>query len=156
MLDSLSGARQSLTGQRGRAVLVHFFATWCDSCRREMPSLKRLTGQLGGWRLTVLAIDTGEPDARVRRFFEKQPVNFPVLLDRDRAVSKSWQVALLPTTFLLDSQLRPRFVVEGDFDWDSPAARKAIGGMLGAGHDRAPARSPSQVLIAKLISEESE
>jgi hypothetical protein len=47
------------------------------------------------------------------------PVDFPILLDRDRAVAKAWNVATLPTTFVLDGGLRPRFVVETDYAWDS-------------------------------------
>jgi peroxiredoxin len=54
----------------------------------------------------------------VRRFFDKLPVDFPVLLDRDKAAAKSWGVDQLPTTFLLDGTLTPRFVIVGDFDWD--------------------------------------
>ena len=46
------------------------------------------------------------------------PVNFPVLLDRDRAVAKQWKVDSLPSTFVLDANLRPRLAVESDFAWD--------------------------------------
>jgi hypothetical protein len=44
---------------------------------------------------------------------------FPILLDRDRAVAKAWNVATLPTTFVLDGSLQPKFVVEADFAWDT-------------------------------------
>ena len=60
-----------------------------------------------------------DADQRVQRFFEAAPVDFPVLLDRERAVAKAWQVATLPTTFVLDAGLRPRFVVETDYAWDA-------------------------------------
>jgi len=45
------------------------------------------------------------------------PADFAVLLDRDRAVTKAWQVSALPTTFVLDAELAPRLFVEGDLDW---------------------------------------
>jgi thiol-disulfide isomerase/thioredoxin len=117
VLDNLNGASESLKDHQGRVVLVHFFATWCEPCREEMAALRRLAERASA-RPLVLAVDVGEVDIRVRRFFEKSPVNFPVLLDRDKAAAKSWSVDQLPTTFLLDGTLTPRFVIVGDFDWD--------------------------------------
>ncbi len=124
-LDSLSGESKSLKDQKGRVVLVQFFATWCEPCREEIASLQRLSERASAWPL-VLAVDVGEVDIRVQRFFEKLPVNFPVLLDRDKAAAKSWGVDQLPTTFLLDATLTPRFVIVGDFDWDRADMDKLI------------------------------
>jgi peroxiredoxin len=116
-LPATSGSEVALESARGHAVLVHFFATWCESCREELPALNRLAKRDGDVRLVAIAV--ADPDQRVQRFFATMPVDFPVLLDRDRAVAKAWQVATLPTTFVLDGALRPRFVVETDFAWDT-------------------------------------
>ena len=126
VLDSLARDRISLAGQGDRVVLVHFFATWCEPCRDEMAALQRLTARFAPDRLKILAINVGEPDSRVRRFFDALPIDFPILLDRDKAVTKSWQVATLPTTFVLDRTLAPRFVVEGDLDWASADANQKL------------------------------
>jgi thiol-disulfide isomerase/thioredoxin len=99
-------------------VLVHFFATWCEPCREELPALNRLAARAGG-NVTVLAIAVADADSSVQRFFATTPVDFPILLDRDRAVARAWNVTTLPTTFVLDAGLRPRFVVETDYAWDS-------------------------------------
>jgi thiol-disulfide isomerase/thioredoxin len=117
VLDSLSSESKNLKDYQGRVVLVHFFATWCEPCREEIASLQRLVERASS-RPLVLAVDVGEVDIRVQRFFEKSPVNFTVLLDRDKAAAKSWSVDQLPTTFLLDGTLTPRFVIVGDFNWD--------------------------------------
>ena len=117
VLDSLNGESESLKSYQGRVVLVHFFATWCEPCREEIASLQRLVERASA-RPLVLAVDVGEVDIRVQRFFETLPVGFSVLLDRDKAATKSWGVDQLPTTFLLDGTLTPRFVIVGDFDWD--------------------------------------
>ncbi len=117
-LEDLSRQPISLNAQTGRIVLVHFFATWCEPCRDELPALRRLVDRSDPAQLHVLAISVAEVDARVRNFIEKIPVNFPVLLDRDRAVTKSWNVSSLPTTFILDRDLKPRLFVERDYDWD--------------------------------------
>lgn len=117
VLDSLNGESKNLKDYQGRVVLVHFFATWCEPCREEIASLQRLVERASA-RPLVLAVDVGEVDIRVRRFFGKSSVDFSVLLDRNKATAKSWGIDQLPTTFLLDGTLIPRFVIVGDFDWD--------------------------------------
>ena len=117
-LPNTAGANVALEAARGNVVLVHFFATWCETCREELPALNRLAARANG-EVKVLAIAVADADQRVRRFVENVPVVFPILLDRDRAVAKAWQVATLPTSFVLDADLRPSFVVETDCAWDS-------------------------------------
>jgi peroxiredoxin len=117
-LPDTAGADVALVAVGGQTVLVHFFATWCEPCREELPALNRLTARAKG-NVKVLAISVAEVDLRVRRFIETTPVSFPVLLDRERAVAKAWNVSTLPTTFVLDANLRPKLVVEADFAWDT-------------------------------------
>jgi thiol-disulfide isomerase/thioredoxin len=117
-LPTIDGATAKLESARGHVVLVHFFATWCEPCREELPALSRLAARAGG-DVTVLAIAVADADRSVQRFFATTSVDFPILLDRDRVVAKAWKVATLPTTFVLDAGLRPRFVVETDNAWDS-------------------------------------
>ena len=103
----------------GKVVLVHFFATWCESCRPELESLSNLRARTGD-RVAVLAVSVAEPPIRLRRYFEKNPVNFPVALDADRAATKAWGVNVLPTTFVLDPSGAVRLQVEGEIDWSRP------------------------------------
>jgi peroxiredoxin len=117
-LPTIGGAAAALEAARGYVILVHFFATWCESCREELPALNRLAVRAGG-NVTVLAIAVADADRSVQRFFATTPVDFQILLDRDRAVAKAWNVATLPTTFVLDAELRPKFVVAADYAWDS-------------------------------------
>lgn len=117
-LDALSKERIGLATFLDQVLVVHFFATWCEPCRAEMAALQRVADRFAQKPVTILAISVAELDIRVRRFFDSQPVNFPVLLDRDRSVAKAWQVSTLPTTFILDRSLKPRFVAEGEFEWD--------------------------------------
>lgn len=125
-LDDLHGNRRDLQTFAGKIVLVHFFATWCEPCVREIGSLQRLAVATRGKPVVIVAVDVAEVDLRVRAFFEKHPVDFTVLLDRDRAVSKSWDVSALPTTFVLDANLTPKLFIEGDLDWSQPDVLTAI------------------------------
>lgn len=113
-LHDLNGKSVALNTFKGRTVLVHFFATWCEPCREELPALNRFLGR-GSPSVSVIAISVAEVDPRVQRFFERMPVAFPVLLDRDRAVAKSWNISALPTTYVLDADMTPILLVEEDF-----------------------------------------
>jgi thiol-disulfide isomerase/thioredoxin len=118
VLRTVRGAELDLNTLRGRVVIVHFFATWCEPCREELPALQRLATRSAEQPVTVIAISVGEVELRVRRFFQSTPVDFPILLDQDQAVTKAWNISELPSTVILDSDLRPRLAVEGDFAWD--------------------------------------
>lgn len=124
-LPDTYGTDVALNAEPGKAVLVHFFATWCEPCRDELPSLARLAERSDG-KLKVIAISVAEVDLRVQRFLQTIPLPFPVLLDRDRAVARAWQVATLPTTFVLDPRLRPTLFVESDLAWDKTDPKQLI------------------------------
>jgi thiol-disulfide isomerase/thioredoxin len=136
-LDDLHGTPRDLQAFKGNVVLLHFFATWCEPCVREMTSLQRLTSIVRDKPLRIVAIDVAEVDLRVRAFFEKLPVNFPVLLDRDRAVTKAWQVSALPSTVVLAPDLTPRLFIEGDLDWSRPDVLATIATLYPAAARRA-------------------
>jgi peroxiredoxin len=128
-LQNLNGENVSLKALKGRTVLVHFFATWCEPCREELPALNRFL-ERSAPNASVVAISVAEVDPRVKRFFEAMPVNFPVLLDRDRAIARSWKISTLPTTYVLDANMKPRLVVEADFAWDAVELEPATGTLI--------------------------
>jgi peroxiredoxin len=128
-LQDLDGKRVPLNTFKGRTVLVHFFATWCDPCREELPALNRFLTRSAP-NVSVVAISVAEVDPRVKRFFERAPVDFPVLLDRDRAIAKSWKISALPTTYVLDANMKPMLVVEADFAWDTVELEPATGKLI--------------------------
>lgn len=130
-LQNLTGANVPLKNFKGRTVLVHFFATWCEPCRVELPALNRFLDRSAP-HASVVAISVAEADPRVKRFFEQAPVNFPVLLDRDRTIAKSWKISTLPTTYVLDVNMTPVLVVEADFAWDSVEVEPATGKLIKA------------------------
>ena len=117
-LDAPPGATFSLSGQAGDAILVHFFASWCEPCREELPALHRLAERASP-RLKVVGIAVADTDSRLRRLLAETGVTFPVLLDRDRVVARAWSVSALPSTVVLDASRQARLVVESDFAWDS-------------------------------------
>jgi thiol-disulfide isomerase/thioredoxin len=129
-LRDVDGREHRLESYRGKVVLLNFWAVWCEPCRKEMPSLDRLGKSLAQEPFAILAIDLGDTDAAVRRFLDQVPVGFPVLLDRDLAVSRAWGVKLLPVTVVLDPEGRPKYRAIGEVDWDDPAIAKRLRALL--------------------------
>jgi thiol-disulfide isomerase/thioredoxin len=115
---------------RGRAVLLNFWASWCEPCRAEMPTLQQVADFYGPERLLVLAINFKEPAARALQFAKTTGVTLPVLLDQDGKAAKNWGVKVFPTTLMMDSAGRPRLRVKGEVDWTGREAEKLIAGLL--------------------------
>lgn len=104
VLPDLAGKVVSLSSYRGKPVLVNFWATWCDSCKEEMPALQELSGRSGG-RYAVIAVSLDEDLAAVPRFAKAYRLNFPILL-ADREVVDGYAVRGLPTAYLIDADGR--------------------------------------------------
>jgi thiol-disulfide isomerase/thioredoxin len=129
-LTDAAHAPWDLASLKGRVVLVHFWATWCEPCIPELTALNQLAAHYGDRPVTILAVNVGEVDARVRRFLDKLPVTFPVVLDRDKSVTKAWDVDALPATFVLDDALKPKLHAIGEVDWTSPETARRIDALV--------------------------
>lgn len=66
----------------GEAIVVHFWATWCPSCKEELAVLGRAVTACADVPVRVVAVDVGEDAKTVRRFFGDRPPGIPLLLDR--------------------------------------------------------------------------
>ncbi|MBL8317926.1 MAG: TlpA family protein disulfide reductase [Burkholderiaceae bacterium] len=108
---------------RGRAVILNFWATWCEPCRAEMPALETLAARHRADALVVLTVNFRESEATIRRFLEQQPITLPILLDPTGHTTRAWTPGVFPSTVLIDRQGRPRRIVVGEFDWSGGEAR---------------------------------
>lgn len=129
-LTDLRGQSWSLSAQRGRVVLLNFWATWCEPCRAEMPALQALAERLGPARLAVIGVNYQESEARIERFVAAAALTFPVLLDRDGAATRAWTRRIFPTSVLVGPDGRARQVIVGEFDWNGPQAASLITALL--------------------------
>jgi thiol-disulfide isomerase/thioredoxin len=115
---------------RGRAVLLNFWASWCEPCRAEMPTLQQVADFYGPDKLLVLAINFKEPAARALQFAKTTGVTLPVLLDLKGEAARRWGVKVFPTTLSIDRLGKPRQRIQGEVDWTGPEAEKLIAGLL--------------------------
>ena len=101
-LQNLTGQTVKLSDFRGKPVLLNFWATWCGPCRSEMPYLQQISDNSAATGLVMLAVDAGENATVVQKFMTELNLTIPVLLDTDKAVSKSYSITAIPSTFLID------------------------------------------------------
>jgi len=111
-------------------VLVNFWATWCEPCRDEMPSIQKLKEKFADQPFDVLAVNVDEPEARVRAFLEKTPLGLTVVLDPGKPVTKAWNARILPGSYLIGRDGRVRYTVVGEMDWSDARAVKAVEELL--------------------------
>jgi cytochrome c biogenesis protein CcmG/thiol:disulfide interchange protein DsbE len=129
-LTDLHGTNWRLADLRGKVVFLNFWATWCQPCLQEMPSMKALDQRMpeGSFQmLTVLFNDRPEIAQNVVR---KMGLTFPVLVDANGVAARQYGLTGVPETYIIDPQgvLREKFI--GPLDWSSPAALNLLGRYL--------------------------
>lgn len=101
--DEGESGQVSLADLAGRPVIINFWTTWCVECRTEMPELERLHRAYPE-ELAVLGINMRESERIVQRFLEEVPATYPILLDRDKRVSRAYRVSGVPETWIVSPE----------------------------------------------------
>lgn len=129
----LAGNPVSLSEFVGKTILVNLWATWCEPCLREMPSLERVQSRLGD-KIAVVAISEDRGGSKtVEPFIDKLGLkSVKIYLDPKSAVQRAFKVQGLPTSFLIDREGRVLGRVEGAAEWDSPELLEVLKSFLGA------------------------
>ena len=112
-LHAMGGPNLRLQEQRGRVVMVNFWATWCAPCRQEMPHLNRLYEKYRGAGFVLLGVNVDDDTGKAAEVAAKLGVTFPVLLDTQKSVSKLYDVSTMPSTMLIDRDGKVRYVHRG-------------------------------------------
>ena len=101
-IQGVDGQVIYLSDLRGSPIFINFWATWCGSCRYEMPFIQEVYDEWSGQGLVVLAINNGESLSTVEDFMLSNNYYFPVLLDIDQDIALQYNVRAVPTTFFID------------------------------------------------------
>lgn len=101
-LKDLQGKTFTLSKYSGKPVLLFFGATWCPSCRAEIPAYKEIYATYSPKGLVVVYINIGESAKRVTRFTETNSLPYRVLLDEDENVANNYDIVGVPTLVLID------------------------------------------------------
>jgi peroxiredoxin len=129
-LKTLGGPNMRLQEQRGKVVLVNFWATWCGPCRKEIPHLNRIADKYKSSGLVLMGVNVDDDVRNASDVATKLKVSFPVLLDTDKRVSKLYDLNSMPSTMVIDRSGRVRYLHRGYQDGYEDQYEKQIRDLL--------------------------
>jgi peroxiredoxin len=135
-LGALDGGRASLADHRDKLVVLNFWATWCQPCALEMPSLEALWRRYRERGLVVVgvSVDRGSPRGLLEPYVRNLKLTFPILLDPDSKTSDGWRVTALPATFIVRPGGEVTGMAVGAREWNSAEMRALVERLLPGAH----------------------
>ena len=118
--DLATGRRVTLADYKGQVVLLNIWATWCEPCKVEMPSLEQLQKDLGprGLKIVAVSIDEGSADV-VRQYARDLGLTFGILHDQSGRIKDIYQTTGVPESFVINRAGKIEKKVIGAADWDA-------------------------------------
>ncbi len=121
VLTGLDGSHTSLGAFRGKLVILNVWATWCEPCRRELPSLENLAKLLDPDRFVVLGVSVDDDEHPVREYLIDKNVTFARYLDRGGvSIIERLGITTFPDTFIIDRKGQLVSHVVGERIWHTP------------------------------------
>lgn len=119
-LPTLGGGKIKLADYRGKVVFLNFWATWCSTCKVEMPSMQRLYNKFKAQGFEMLTISIDKDQELIQPFMDEYKLNFPVLLDPESEVAKKlYKTTGVPETFIIRQDGIIIYKAIGPRDWAS-------------------------------------
>jgi thiol-disulfide isomerase/thioredoxin len=103
-LPVVGGGTSDLNADRGKVVLVNFWATWCEPCKSEMPGLQQLADELRSQPFHLYSVDLQEDAPQIQAFEQQYGLNLYAVIDQDGDATRAYGVRALPSTFLIDQR----------------------------------------------------
>jgi peroxiredoxin len=124
---------RTLADLKGKVVLLNVWATYCEPCKKEMPSIERLHQRFRdkGLHVVAVSVDQGMSDSAVKVFADDLGVTFEMLRDTTDVIKQAYLWTGVPETFVIGRDGRIAQKVIGDSEWDSPAHVALIAHLLG-------------------------
>ncbi|MBI5203253.1 MAG: TlpA family protein disulfide reductase [Elusimicrobia bacterium] len=112
----LGGQALSLSGLKGKVVLLDFWATWCGPCEETIPHLIQLNGSRRDKGLEVVGVSVDDYPEDVPAYVKTHGMKYPVFVDAEKEVMDLYGVRNVPTTVLIDraGKVRGRWLGAGD------------------------------------------
>jgi cytochrome c biogenesis protein CcmG/thiol:disulfide interchange protein DsbE len=115
-LQDLNGQRLSLSQYKGKVVLLNFWATWCDPCRREIPRFVDLQKKYGNQGFQIVGVSLDDDAKAVPPFYQQYKMNYPVAVGNEKVAESFGNILGLPVNLLIDrdGRIAARHLGEAD------------------------------------------
>ena len=131
ILETVTGKKVSLKDFKGKAILLNFWATWCEPCKKELPSMQKIYEELSSDGVEVIAISIDRnKKKRVEKYIKKYNLTFPILLDPSQKVRKDYFILGLPTSYLIGGDGKLKGFISGAREWDSNASKEMFSTLI--------------------------
>jgi thiol-disulfide isomerase/thioredoxin len=118
ILNDINGETYDISKHRGKWIFMHFWASWCGPCRREMPTIQAISSEFKDSGLSIVLVNTSEDEDTVFDFLGTVAPDMNTLLDSDGTVTERWQPRGLPSTWFVDPEGKLRYIALGGRPWD--------------------------------------
>ncbi len=130
VLSDTTGKSWSLSGLKGKVIFLNFWATWCPPCREEMPSMEELRKKMESEQFQMLAVLYDDDPGEAAAFVNGYGYKFPVLIDPDGKMAKTFGLTGIPETFIINTEgvVVERFI--GPRKWNTKKTDDMLKGYL--------------------------
>ena len=145
-LPRVDGTPFDLKSVQGKVVILNFWASWCNPCVQEFPSLIQLVERFKG-EIVLVAVSTDENKADMEAFLKAFGLPKPgieILWDKDRAIANSYGVGKIPESFLIGRDMKLIRKVIGIDNWFTPDAVEFFADLIEAKKPVDTGPSPSR------------
>ncbi len=124
-LKDTEGRTWKISDLKGKVVLLNFWASWCDSCKEENPSIQNLiNAEKGNDKFVFISVLYKDDPSRAMEYMKANGFNFTVLID-DKNIANEYGITGVPETFVINKNGIIKEKVVGPIKWDSPDVRAA-------------------------------
>lgn len=121
--------RITLAEHAGKVVIIDFWATWCEPCRKSFPAYQKLSQDFGG-KLVVIGVSVDESPEGIRGFADATGAKFPIGWDDGQTAARSYEPPKMPTSFIVDGSGIVRFIHAGYSPGDEVRLREEVKSLM--------------------------
>jgi len=130
-LDSANGkGKVSMSAFSGKVVIVDFWATWCEPCKKSFPKLQAISARYSASGVVVVGFSEDDDKGGISEFANSFGADFPLVWDADKGVAGKWQPGSMPSTFIVDRKGLVRFIHRGYHDGEEAELDREIRSLL--------------------------
>ena len=99
---TLAGAPLKLSSLRGKVVLVDFWASWCEPCKKELPLLDKLAPRLRARGIEIVAVNIDDDSKKAADFASSRGLHLTIVPDASKKIVGTWEPPKMPSSFVVD------------------------------------------------------